>query len=266
MAVAGLLAGAAPAAMAEERRVEADYRIYFAGIPLANASLTLRMKGGAYGASIKMAPTGLGTIVSASRTRVEAGGRVRGRRVEPARYRVSSKDHRREILVEMDMNRGTVSSLHAWPPLKPSPDRVPVKRAHMRGIVDPLSSGLMPWPSGRRLDGRACDRTLEIFDGWTRYDVRLSHRRTERVSIGDYEGPAVVCGARWVPVSGHRPNRDAVKYLEANRGLEVMLVPIPEENVLIPAGVEIETRNGHLSIRTTSLEIRPTRLARAERD
>ena len=259
-AALALVLPAGPAA-AERRVVDAEYRIFFAGIPLAKANLELVMQSGAYDARVEMAPTGIGTIVSASRTSVSAGGRVRSGKVEPASYRVRSKDSHQEVSVRMDLDRGNVSAVTALPPLRPSRDRVPVMTAHLKGIVDPLSSGLMPWPAERPLDARACDRTLPIFDGWTRYDVRLSHRRTETVSIGDYNGPAVVCGARWIPVSGHRPSREAVKYLQANTGLEVTLVPIADAGVLIPASVSIETRNGHLSVKSTSLSISRTRLA-----
>jgi len=261
-----LIVLAADPAAAEKREVDAKYKIFVAGIPLANASLDLTMDGGRYDARIRMTPTGIGTIVTATRTTVEAAGAVNGRTVLPTRYYVSAKDYENEISVDMRMSGGSVSNVNASPPLRPAPTRIPVTQKHMRGVVDPLSSGLMIYPSGRALDAKACNRTLEIFDGWTRYDLKLSYRRTTDVAVGDYEGPAVVCGARWVPVAGHQPEREAVKYLKANRGLSVTLIPIPDAGVLIPAAVELETKSGLIQVQAQELSIKPTRLAAAEGD
>lgn len=247
----------------EPTTVRGDYRISFAGIPLATATLDLAMNGSTYHAGVRMVPSGVGNLVTAVRTRVDASGRVRRGLVDPARYFVEAHDREKGLRVSMTMRGRSVASLEALPPLRPHPDRVPVLASHKRGVVDPLSSGLMPYPGSAPIGPKACERTLKIFDGWTRYDVRLSWRRSEMVKVGDYEGPAAVCGARWVPVSGHRNNREAVAYLKANTGLEAWLIPIPGEDVLIPYRMSIRTRNGLIVVEAQDLSIRASQVASA---
>lgn len=243
-----LTAVAPVGASAADQELKATYKIFFERVALANADLDLKVRNGAYAARVHMSPTGLGTVVTANRTSVTAAGSLSRGRVLPSRYEVDSSDMNMAVRVRMELDRGNVAAVQASPPLKLAPTRVPVTAAHKRGIVDPLSSGLMPYASRGDLGPRACNRTLEIFDGWTRYDVRLSYRRTEEVGVGDYQGKAVVCGARWVPVSGHRPEREAVKYLKANTGLEVSLIPLPGVDALIPYAIRLQTRYGVIRV------------------
>jgi hypothetical protein len=238
---------------ASKVEVEADYEISIAGWRIAQAKSSLAISDGRYDADIFMMPKGVARIVTAVRTSVEASGRVSGGRVLPSRYKVRSAETDRPVAVDMTLRGGDVASLRARPPLKQRPGRVPVTGAHKRGIVDPLSSGLLPIS---RADGRdACDHTLEIFDGWTRYDVRLYYKGTERVSIEGFSGAIPVCGARWVPVSGHRPQKKEVQYLADNKRLEMSVLPLPNARVAIPYRVSIGTPNGEILIKPSRMQI-----------
>ncbi|MBJ3778400.1 DUF3108 domain-containing protein [Acuticoccus mangrovi] len=230
----------------EKISVDAVYEISIAGWGIARASLDLTLEDGRYEADLFMQPKGVAKIVTAVRTSVAAAGAVRGDRVLPDRYKVRATETDRPVAVDMDLNAGTVTSLRARPPLKQKPGRVPVTTAHKRGIVDPLSSGLLPI---RSHDGRdACRHTLRIFDGWTRYDVRLSFKRFEDVATEGYKGQVAVCGARWVPVSGHRPAKKEVQYLADNKMLEMSVIALPNAGVAIPYRVSIGTPNGEILI------------------
>ncbi|MEO1104274.1 MAG: DUF3108 domain-containing protein, partial [Pseudomonadota bacterium] len=117
-------------------------------------------------------------------------------------------------------------------------------------------SGLFPI---RSADGRdACNRTLKIYDGWTRYDVRLSYKGQRRVSTDGYEGKVAVCAARWVPVAGHRGNKKEVQYLARNRDLEMTVVPIPSAGIAVPYSIAIGTPNGKIRIEPSKLRISGT--------
>lgn len=249
MAVSGVVAAHA------QTKVVGDYRISFAGILLASAQVTLDLDARSYDADISMEPSGLGSIVTAIRTRIEADGAIRRDNVEPRNYFVEARDSKKGVRVTMSMRGGSVRGLDAKPPLKAHPQRVEVRAGDKRGITDPLSSGLMPYPASAGLGPAACNRTLKIFDGWTRYDVKLSYRRMEQVSAGDYVGPAAVCGARWVPISGHREGRKEVEYLRANKGLEASLIPIPGHDFLFPYRISIQTRNGRIDVQARTLKV-----------
>lgn len=253
---AGLLAAPSDSrpAAAGGASVEAAYEISLAGWRLAQARVDLSVASGRYDADIVMEPKGVARIFTAVHTTVAASGEVRAGRVLPFTYHVRADEIDRPVRVDMTMNGGTVARLSASPPLKPLPGRIEVTSAHRRGIVDPLSSGLLPI---QRADGRdACDHTLKIFDGWTRYDVRLYFKRHEQVSTEGFSGQVAVCGARWVPVAGHRPHKKEVQYLAANERLEMAVVPLPDAGVAIPYRVSIGTPNGEIRIAPSRLRIR----------
>lgn len=249
-----LVAAPLPRADASSRvSVDATYMISIAGWNIARASVELAVNGQNYDASLFMKPSGVAQIVTAVRTTVASEGRIRSGRILPSAYQVRAAETDQPVRVDMRMRSGTVTSLRASPPLKQRPGRVPVTGAHKRGIVDPMSAGLLPI---RRADGRdACDHTLEIFDGWTRYDVRLYYKGTERVSTEGFSGTIPVCGARWVPVAGHRPNKPEVQYLANNKRLEMSVLPLPNARVAIPYRVSIGTPNGTIVIQPTQMRL-----------
>lgn len=242
-----------PKAATGKAKVDAVYEISLAGWGIARANLDLALDRGRYDASVYMEPKGVAKIVTAVKTSVSASGRVRSGSVEPAKYRVRAEEIRRPVAVDMTLSRGNVTKLRAQPPLAERPGRVAVTNAHKRGIVDPLSSGLLPI---RTADGSdACNNRLKIFDGWTRYDVTLYSKGRRRVETEGFSGQVTVCGARWVPVSGHRPAKREVQYLANNKQLEMWVVPIPSQRVAIPYRVTIATPNGEIKVEPSRLVI-----------
>ena len=254
-AAVALAAPAVPASAASSGKtsVTGVYDISIAGWGIARADLSLAMQNGRYDATLLMKPAGVARIVTAVRTSVKADGQVQRGAVLPTTYQVRADEIDRPVAVDMTLKSGSVTSLQATPPLKRMQGRIPVTKAHQKNIVDPLSSGLLPISTE---DGRdACDNTMKIFDGWTRYDVKLYFKSQTTVSTNGYSGPAVVCGARWVPVSGHRPQKKEVQYLAANKALEMTVVPLPGAGFAIPYAVRIGTPNGEIKIEPSELRI-----------
>jgi hypothetical protein len=253
VALALVVAPMPPAAANSRVTVDAVYMISIAGWNIARASVDISIDRGRYDAKLSMKPSGVAQIVTAVRTWVSSSGRISRGRILPTEYDVRAEETDQPVRVDMRMRSGNVTSLRASPPLKERPGRIPVTNAHKRGIVDPMSSGLLPI---RRADGRdACEHTLEIFDGWTRYDVRLYFKRMEQVRTDGFSGTVPVCGARWVPVSGHRPNKPEVQYLANNKRLEMAVLPLPNAGVAIPFRVSIGTPNGTISIQPTRMRL-----------
>ena len=73
--------------------------------------------------------------------------------------------------VTMALDEGSVKELVATPPS--SPGRVPVTEANRHGIVDPLTAMLFSSATTGALSQEACRRTLPIFDGHQRFDLKL---------------------------------------------------------------------------------------------
>jgi hypothetical protein len=77
--------------------------------------------------------------------------------------------------VTMVLDEGSGKELAVTPP--PSADLVPVTKANRQAIVDPLTALLFSaTAAGAGLSQEECRRTLPIFDGHQRYDLKLAIR------------------------------------------------------------------------------------------
>jgi hypothetical protein len=176
-----------------------------------------------------------------------ARGVVSGASLVPTTYASSTISDRRSDEVRMTLRAGTVKDVAVEPQWPPSPDRVPVTDAHRKGVTDPLSAAIMPVAgNGDVLTPDACKRKLAIFDGRQRADIELVYKRMDQVRAdkGGYTGPVVVCTALYRPVAGHRPERPAIKYLVAQRDMEIWLAPITGTRVLVPFRFSVPTPFG----------------------
>ena len=104
--------------------------------------------------------------------------------------------------VTMVLDEGSVKELAATP--LSSSDRVPVTEANRQGIIDPLTAMLFWAVAPGALSQETCRRTLPIFDGHQRYDLKLAFKRMDKVTAEKgYAGPVVVCSLRYEPIVGH---------------------------------------------------------------
>ncbi|WP_365772274.1 DUF3108 domain-containing protein [Roseibium sp.] len=252
-----MLAGAllvTPAA-AKKSSVGGQYSISIAGFKIGKGTLSLVMQGNAYSAKVSLAPAGIGTLFSTGKGGAEASGWLVGSKVVPSRYRMASRASNLDFYVNLKQGSRNIRSAEVAPNFKPNPERIKVTNRHKRNAIDPLSAALMPVRSSKdSLGPKACSRKLPIFDGWTRFDIKLSYQGTKEVSGRGYDGPVVVCKARWVPVAGHRPSKASVKYM-ARANMEVWIAPMGRDNVLIPYRISIDTKNGRLLVEASKLNI-----------
>ncbi|MBH0237288.1 DUF3108 domain-containing protein [Methylobrevis albus] len=248
--VAAALCAPVPALAAE---VKALYDVTFAGIGIAKGTLGVILRGQSYSAKVQISTSGLARIISSEESEATARGSFSGARASPASYELMSRGEK-ITQVNMSLSGGGVRKLAAHPELSESPDRIPVTNADKRNVVDPLSAVLMPVKKTGDTDGAACNRTLPIFDGWTRYDVKLSYKQTTNVAIEGYSGPAIVCAARWVPVSGHRESRKSTQFMANNRDIEIWLVPVADAPLLVPYKIGVRTMRGMLTVQATRFE------------
>jgi hypothetical protein len=92
-----------------------------------------------------------------------------------------------------------------------------------------------------------------VFDGWQRYDVRLTFKQTRKVdgSSDAYDGRVVVCAARYVPVAGYRMSLKSTRYMVENKRLEVWYAPVNDRRILVPYRILIGTAYGDLVVVAT---------------
>lgn len=237
-------------AATREGEVQALYAASFMGIGIAKGALSVKVERGAYAAKLHISTAGLARIVSSEESFVDAKGYV-GRSLVPSTYELMSRGDT-VTQVSMALGGGNVRSLRAIPELVEYDDRVPVTAEAKRRVIDPLSAAILPVTRNDNSEDKdVCDRTLPVFDGWTRYDINLSYTGTDQVDIPGYKGDAIHCSARWVPVAGHREGTKSTEYMRDNRDLDVWFVPMAEGRVMVPSKISVQTMRGLLLVVAT---------------
>ncbi|QDZ03011.2 DUF3108 domain-containing protein [Nitratireductor mangrovi] len=130
-------------------------------------------------------------------------------------------------------------------------DWVAVGGSDLVGVVDPIAATLV-----RAGDARdVCRRTIGIFDGVLRADLRLSPAGRGRLSARGYDGDTVVCKARLVPVSGYRAGSETLRYFSDESEIRIAFAPIGRSGVYAPVEASATTTVGTLTLETRRFEI-----------
>jgi hypothetical protein len=256
-AAAVLLAGAVGDSARAQAKLEARYTAALAGIPIGEGTWVIDIGKDHYTSTASGQASSLMRVMASSGQGQSASqGAIQQGQLVPDTFAFKANTSKDAVDVRMALSGGTVKELVAVPPMPPDPERVPITEAHRRGVMDPMTAALIPAPgTGDVVSPAACQRTLPIFDGRQRFDVALSFKRMDRVKADKgYQGPVVVCTMMYRPVSGHRPSRSAVKYLQDQRDMELWLAPIVGTRVLVPFRISVPTTLGAATLQATDFE------------
>jgi hypothetical protein len=81
-----------------------------------------------------------------------------------------------------------------------------------------------------------------------------------------YHGPVVVCSIFFTPVAGYIPDRPVIKYLAAQRNIEIAFAPVAGTRVLVPFRLVIPTPFGTAMLEATQFitQATPPRVAKTQ--
>jgi len=226
-------------------KLDARYTATLAGVPIGRGAWVIDIAEDQYTAAASGMTTGLLQVFANGHGSGASRGFVRGDNLVPITYASSINNDKRVEELRIVLSGGTVKEVTLDPPNVPNPDRVPLTDAHRRGVLDPMSAALLRVSgSGDPLSSEACRRTVPVFDGRMRFDLALSFKRFENVQARGYQGPVAVCGVQFVPLAGYVPQRPAIKYLMAQRDMEVWLAPLAGTHVVVPFRLSLPTPFG----------------------
>jgi Protein of unknown function (DUF3108) len=231
---------------AAQGRLHAEYVLTISGIPVGKGSWAVQISDKDYTAAASGATAGILKLLLGAYGTGAAHGIIKGGLPVPTTYAATIVDSRRVDEVRMALASGNVTEYSVKPPVRPSPDRIPVRDADRRGVVDPMTSALTRvGGSGNPVAPAACGRTAAVFDGRVRYNLHSEFKRMDYVKAAKgYAGPAVVCALYFKPISGYVPNLPTIKYMAAVRDAEVWLAPIAGTRVLVPFRLSVPTPLG----------------------
>jgi hypothetical protein len=244
------------AAPAHGETLRAHYSLSLIGLSIGSASASGVIEARNYRVDISTKTTGLANLINNTKVAATASGVLAAAGPAPASYANSTSNSNESRIVRMSLNANVVRVLEVNPEPWDASVRVPVSESARRHIVDPVSALIMAVPPGEPLTGpSACNRTIPVFDGVTRFDVRLSYMGARNVQTKGYAGPVTICSARYTPIAGHRTDSSATKYMAENHEMDVWLAPMPDAHVVVPYHIDIRTSAGMLVIDAAEFQI-----------
>jgi hypothetical protein len=245
VAVTAIAAAAASPAQAQGR-LDARYSVTLAGMPVGKGAWVIDIAENQFTAAASGATSGLLRVFASGQGSGASRGFIVSGNPVPASFAASITTDKKTEEIRMTLSAGDVKDYAVSPEVPDDPERVPVTDAHFHGVSDPMTGSLIRVPgTGNLLTPQACARTTPIFDGRMRYNLQFAYKRMEQVKADKgYEGPVVVCAVYFTPIAGFVPHRASVKYLTAQRDMEVWLAPVGNSRVLVPYRISIPTPVG----------------------
>jgi hypothetical protein len=253
---------------AAQGRLEAQYEATLSGIPVGRGAWTIDIQDDVFSAAASGGTTGLlKSFTGGSGTGASQGRVVNGALVATS-YQASTTTSKKTEEIHIVLDKGNVKEFGIVPEPPVDPDRIAVTDAHRRGVWDPMTASLLRVSgTGDPLTPEACHTGAAVFDGRMRYDLKLDFKRMDTVKAEKgYHGPAVVCSLFFVPVAGYIPDRPVIKYLAAQRNIEIAFAPVAGTRILVPFWVRIPTPLGPAMLEATTFTTtaQPPRLAKTQ--
>jgi hypothetical protein len=253
LALACVLAWTAPAAADV---LHATYSVSLIGLPIGIAEVNAKITNNHYSVDAQARLSGLASLVSNSRGASTGVGQIVDGKIVPSTFATTASNANMTRTIRMALSANTVTGVDIAPPFEDRPDRVPLTERDKQNIVDPVGAFVIPGPVGAPpTSAGACNRTLPVFDGYTRFDIALAYVGERKVKTKGYSGPVAICSARYVPIAGHRRDRPATKFMADNKDIEVWLAPIGESNLLMPYRISVRTMVGTAVAEATEFRV-----------
>jgi Protein of unknown function (DUF3108) len=226
-------------------KLDAVYRATLLGFPIGSITWTIEMRDDHFSASAIGSTAGLLWIFAQGHGTASVGGTVAGQRLLASNFMISLTHGSATEETKIAFSGGRARE-SLTPSPGPNPNVVPLTDAYRTGVLDPMTALLINVAgTGDTAVPAACERKIAVFDGRMRYDLRLAFRRIEQVRADTgYQGPAVVCGISFSPLAGYDPHRYAIKYLQAERNMEIWLTPLAGTRLLVPFRISVPTPIG----------------------
>jgi hypothetical protein len=267
LCTAACLLLAAPSALAQGK-LDARYEATLAGIPVGKGAWTIDIADDTFSASASGGTSGLLKAFAGGSGTGAAQGRVVNGALVSTNYSATTTTSKKSEAIRIVMSNGNVKEYAIEPEPPVDPDRLPITDAHRRGVYDPMTGSMLRVPgSGDPLSPEACRTGAAIFDGRMRYDLKLDFKRMETVRAEKgYRGPVVVCAVFFSPVAGYIPDRPVIKYLAAQRNIEITFAPIAGTRILVPFRMVIPTPLGTAMLEATQFitQASPPRVAKTQ--
>ena len=242
--------GLADKVNAETTRHKTKWNVNFGIIPVGKATFEIEFDDETYSMGASGKTVGVAEMVAPGRGRAKSSGLITGDKVvaiqHEAIYIEEKKKKNKKSTLEMEFEDGAVTKVSIEPKKKKRKKKsrkwVKIEEEQLSSVIDPGSSIIVPVaPEDVKNPRAVCNRVLNVYDGDTRFDIKLKYKYTKTISTEGYDGDAFVCQLRYVPVSGHKKNQKNINYMRDNEGIEIWLAPMENSSLFTPIRIEVPT-------------------------
>lgn len=237
-------------AAAKQESYRADYSVTLLGLPVAKASFDSTFTGDRFSINGSLASSGIARLFERTDGTTSTRGSVTRDGVRPQSFVADYTSGKKKARTTIAFSGDRVTKVENTPTPRRGGDWIPVPGEQLKAALDPLSSTLI-----RTTDpSKVCNRTIRVFDGEMRADLRLTHRETG--AVRGFTGEGVTCDARFVPVAGYRKGRSQIEFLKNRSRIQIAFMRLGETGFYTPVDASIGTQVGTLRIRLSSLQPR----------
>lgn len=255
--ITALLCMPAPA-YATDSTYRTEYSISIFGLTIARSEMDSRITDKDYALNGRFYSSGLARIFDHTKGSITINGAMHGKdgtaSVRPVSYLTTYTSGKKHKRTNISFKNGSVSAFNNQPPVRKTDPWVETRAQDLKAVFDPVSAMMITSPS----PAAVCQRTLQIFDGQTRAQIRLSPAGTESFSAKGFNGTAVRCNARFVPVSGYEKDKKSIRYLADKSKITISFASLNTDKagagIYAPVAASVGTRIGTVHVRATRFE------------
>lgn len=247
---------------AAETRFTISYGVYLNGLPVGRSELNGAFQDQSYDLSGSTRLTGLAGALMQFRAVGRARGAIAGSGPLPRTYSGQAETSDKQQSVQMSFGGNRVTASRIQPARRSDHTYVAVQDRHLHGVIDPISAMILPAQGA--LDASVCNRTLPLFNGRERFDIRLSYKATRDVQVREMQritDTAIVCRVSYQPISGHREGRREIQYYTSTKDIEVWIIEAPGLDVYLPYRISLPTPVGTGVLQMNNLQMSGVRPA-----
>jgi len=216
---------------AADQRHETKFKVKFGGVTVGKVTFGVSMKGDDYTFTGEGRTQGLADWFAPGKATIKSEGALRGQVLKASTHFLSVTDNKKTAVLKMSFADGGVENVYLNPDKRKKKKKakkwVLITPEDLKNVVDPASTMVVPVPLAMAKDpASVCGRTLRVYDGDTRFDMKLSYKANQPISTDGYEGNAYVCKLKYIPVAGHKRKQKSVERMASNNDMEIWLAPI----------------------------------------
>jgi len=223
-------------------QVAARYRMQFNGFDVGTYDFISHFDGKSYSATGKTKISALfGAFTWVGN--FAGSGFVASGEPHPSSYEMSYKEGSKLNSVKMGFDGTGVSAIALVPNKPPNPNAIRLKPENLKNVFDPMAATLAISNANA---SDACNRTIPVFDGRARFDLKLSLKGREAITDERPTGQPkelVVCRVKYIPIAGHKPKDFVNPWIDYDH-IEIALRAIPSAGIYVPYRITVPSTLG----------------------